>query len=37
VRLVRLVTSIEELRNAYNMLVGKPEGKAPYGRSRYRQ
>jgi hypothetical protein len=28
--------STEELRNAYNILVRKPEGKRPLGRSRRR-
>jgi len=25
-----------EIRNAYRILVGKPEGKMPFGRPRYR-
>jgi hypothetical protein len=25
-----------EIRNAYNILVGKPEGKRPHGRPRHR-
>jgi hypothetical protein len=28
------VTRMGEMRNAYRMLVGKPEGKRPLGRSR---
>jgi hypothetical protein len=27
---------MEEIRNAYNILVGKPEGKKSLGKSRYR-
>jgi hypothetical protein len=27
---------MEEMRNAYNILVGKPEGKRPLGRPRRR-
>jgi hypothetical protein len=30
------VVSMGEVRNAYNILVGKPEGKIPLGRSRHR-
>jgi hypothetical protein len=30
------VARIEELKNAYNILVGKPEGKRPLGRPRRR-
>jgi len=26
------VTSMTEIRNIYNILVGKPEGKPPFGR-----
>jgi hypothetical protein len=26
-----------EMRNAYIILVGKPEGKTPFGRTRHRQ
>jgi hypothetical protein len=28
------VARMGEMRNAYNILVGKPEGKSPFGRSR---
>jgi hypothetical protein len=28
---------MEEMRNAYNILVGKPEGKRPLGRPRRRK
>jgi hypothetical protein len=31
-----LVTQIGEKRNAYRLLVGKPEVKRPLGRPRYR-
>jgi hypothetical protein len=30
------VASMEEMRNAYKILVGKPEGKRPLGRYRHR-
>jgi hypothetical protein len=30
------VTRIGEMRNAYKILVGKPERKSPLGRSRHR-
>jgi hypothetical protein len=30
------INSMGEMRNAYKLLVGKPEGKRPYGRSRCR-
>jgi hypothetical protein len=30
------VTRMEEMRNAYNILVGKPEVKRPFGRHRCR-
>jgi hypothetical protein len=30
------VARMEETRNAYRILVGKPEGKRPLGRPRYR-
>jgi hypothetical protein len=30
------VTRMGEMRNAYNILVGKPEGKRPQGRPRHR-
>jgi hypothetical protein len=35
-RWARLVTRTGKLRNAYNILVGKPEGKSPLGRLRRR-
>jgi hypothetical protein len=35
-RWVEHVAHIGEMRNAYKMLVGKPEGKRPVGRSRSR-
>jgi hypothetical protein len=31
------VASIGEIRNAYKMLVRKPEGKTPLGRPRHRR
>jgi hypothetical protein len=30
------VQRMEEMKNAYNILVGKPEGKRPLGRPRHR-
>jgi hypothetical protein len=36
VRLVGHVAQMEEIRNAYNILVRKPEGKKPFGRPRNR-
>jgi hypothetical protein len=30
------IARIEEMRNAYCILVGKPEGKRPLGRPRHR-
>jgi len=30
------VARMGEIRNAYKMLVGKPEGKRPFGRARHR-
>jgi hypothetical protein len=33
----RACSKHEEIRNAYRILVGKPEGKKPLGRSRYRR
>jgi hypothetical protein len=35
-RFVGHVARMGEMRNAYNILVGKPEGKRTLGRSRYR-
>jgi hypothetical protein len=35
-RCVGHVTCMGEMRKAYNILVGKPEGKRPLGRPRYR-
>jgi hypothetical protein len=35
-RWVGHVTQIGEKRNAYRILVGKPEGKRPLGRPRHR-
>jgi hypothetical protein len=35
-RWVGNMACIEEIRNAYNILVGKPEGKKPLRRPRYR-
>jgi hypothetical protein len=32
----RHVADMGEMRNAYNILVGKPEGKRPLGRPRHR-
>jgi hypothetical protein len=34
-RLARHVAHIREMRNEYNILVGKPEGKTPLRRPRY--
>jgi hypothetical protein len=31
------IARLEEMRNAYNILVGKPEGKRPLGRHRRRR
>ena len=36
VRCARHVARIEQSRNAYRVLVGKPEGKRPLGRPRRR-
>jgi hypothetical protein len=33
---VRLVAGIGEMKNAHNVLIAKPEGKRPLGRSRRR-
>jgi len=33
---VRLVVHMREMRNSYKILVGKPEGKRPFGRHRHR-
>jgi hypothetical protein len=35
-RRVRHIACMGEMRNAYNILVGKPEGKRPLGRPRHR-
>jgi hypothetical protein len=35
-RWVRDVANMREIRNAYNILVGKPEGGRPLGRPRHR-
>jgi hypothetical protein len=35
-RWVRLVASMGEGRGVYRVLIGRPEGKRPLGRSRYR-
>jgi len=35
-RWARHVAHMGEIRNAYNILVGKPEGKRPLGRPRHR-
>jgi hypothetical protein len=35
-RWVRHVACMGEMENAYNILVGKPEGKRPLGRPRFR-
>jgi hypothetical protein len=35
-RWVGNIACMEEIRNAYNILVRKPEGKRPYGRPRRR-
>jgi hypothetical protein len=32
----RHVAQIEKVRNVYNILVGKPEGKMPFGKPRRR-
>jgi hypothetical protein len=34
-KLAELVAQMEEKRNEYRILVGKPEGKRPLGRSRH--
>jgi hypothetical protein len=36
-RWVGHVTHVGEMRGAYRVLVGKPEGKRPLGRTRHRQ
>jgi hypothetical protein len=36
VRWAEHVACVEEIRNSYNILVGKPEGKRPLGRPRCR-
>jgi hypothetical protein len=36
IRWTRLVTRMGEKRNAYRILMGKPEGKRPLGRPRRR-
>jgi hypothetical protein len=36
IRKMNLVFDMEEKRNAYRLLVGKPEGKRPLGRPRRR-
>jgi len=35
-RLAGNVARMGEMRNAYNMLIGKPQGKRSLGRSRHR-
>jgi len=35
-RWARHIACVGEMRNAYNILVGKPEGKRPLGRPRHR-
>jgi len=35
-RWVRYEARVEEMRNAYNILVGKPEGKKALGKTRRR-
>jgi hypothetical protein len=35
-RWVEHIAHMGEFRNAYNILVGKPEGKRPLGRPRHR-
>jgi hypothetical protein len=35
-RLAGHVVRMESMRNAYEMLIGKPEGKRPRGRPRHR-
>jgi hypothetical protein len=35
IRWAEHVAGIGEIRNAYNILVGKPEGKRPLGRPRH--
>jgi hypothetical protein len=36
IRWARHVARMEEVRGAYNILVGRPEGRRPLGRSRHR-
>jgi len=36
VRLAGHVVRMGEMRNAFKIMVGKPEGRRPFGRPRYR-